>query len=667
MPTLRSACPLDCPDLCSLSVEVDGDRVTRLDGSALNPLTEGFICAKVRSFPQHMYGPARLTSPLIRAGAKGGGRFRSATWEEALALVAARLAEVRARHGGEAILPYSYGGCNGWLTEGVIDERLWRRLGASRLLRTFCAEPTGAAAAGLYGRMPGVALEDYAHAQLIVVWGCNPHATGVHLVPIVRQAQAAGAALVVIDPRRTKLARSADLHLAPRVGTDLPLALSVIDWLFANGRADEGFLAAHTRDADALRARAAEWPTSRAAAVCDVPAADLARFAALYAERSPAVIRVGWGQERNRNGGSSSAAIMALPAVAGKLGVRGGGYTSSNSRAFGLSAEPAIASPPVATRIVNMTQLGAALTELQAPRICALFVYDCNPAATAPEQRRVLAGLARDDLFTVVYDQVHTDTCDYADVILPATTFLEHRELRNGYGAMRLFDSPAVAAPVGESRPNYEVFLELLDRLGLSREGDPRTADDLAAALLDSAPDAPALRARLATAGIAAPVAGATPVQMVDVFPRTASRQIELCPPALDPAAPAGLYRFQPDPATTDYPLALISPASSRTISSTFGQLVRRPAEVEINRADAEARGIASGDPVRIHNRRGEVLCVARVTDDIRPGVASLAKGLWRRHTGNGLTANALCPDTEADLGRGACYNDARVEITRAS
>lgn len=661
----RSACPLDCPDTCSLTIEVDDDgRAVGIEGSELNPLTEGLICGKVRRFARHVYGDERLTTPLVRDGARGSGAFRPVEWDRALDLVAERLRRVREGAGGEAILPYAYGGSNGKLTDSSVDERLWRRLGTSRLLRTYCAEPTGTAAAGLYGRMPGVALEDYVHARLIILWGCNPSATGIHLVTRVREAQARGARVVVIDPRAIPLARQADLHIAPRVGADLPLALALIDWLFANDRVDREFIAAHTRGAEELAARASEWPIARAADVADVPASAIETLASWYADTSPAVIRIGWGQERNRNGGSSSAALFALPAIAGKMGVRGGGFTSSNSRALGVNTEAAINQPERDTRAINMTQLGRALTEARDPRIELLFVYNCNPVATAPEQNRVIAGLEREDLFTVVYDQVMTDTAAYADVILPATTFLEHRDLRLGYGSMTLFDAPAVIAPVGQARPNYQVFAELIDRLGLARDDDPESTDALVAAVAGSAPDGDRIARELADRGMATPPT-ATPVQMVDVHPRTASGLIELCPAELDAEA-GGLYRFKPDPATDAYPLALISPALAKLISSSFGQLLTAPAELELCPADAAARGIAHGDAVRVYNDRGEVLCRAAVTGTLRPGVVSLPKGLWRRHTANRLTSNALCPDTESDLGRGACYNDARVQVEPA-
>jgi anaerobic selenocysteine-containing dehydrogenase len=664
--TLRSICPLDCPDACSLDVKVDAGRVVGVDGSHANPLTAGFICAKVRRFPEHMYGPERVLQPSVRDGDKGTGRFRPVSWDEALDRVAGALADARDRFGGESILPFYYGGSNGYLTQDATDARLFRRLGSSRLLRTVCAAPTGAAAGGLYGKMPGVALPDYEHARLIVIWGCNPTATGIHLGPAIQRARQRGARLVVVDPRKTRLARQADLHIALRPGTDLPVALSLIAWLFDSKRADLDFLAAHAIGTDTLRARASSWTFARAAGEAGVSVPDLEAFARLYADTSPAVIRCGWGPERNRNGGSSIAAILALPAVAGKFGIRGGGYTMSNSPAWrDIDSGAASAAPEPPTRAVNMNQLGTALADLKAPPIKVLFVYNANPVATIPNQQKVRAGLVRDDLFTVVFDAVWTDTARYADVVLPATTFLEHDELARGYGGYVLHAARPVVPPAGEARANHVVFAELVRRLGLRRDGDPEGADALVEALLASAPDGARLRQDLARDGRAEPAFGATPVQFVDVFPRTPGAKIDLCPETLDREAPGGLYGYLPDPATPAAPLALISPASSHTVSSTFGQLVPGPVPIELSPEDARRRGIADGDRVRVWNALGEVRCRAALNPDLRSGVAMLPKGLWARHTDNGATANALCPETLTDLGGGACFNDARVEVQR--
>jgi anaerobic selenocysteine-containing dehydrogenase len=662
-----SACPLDCPDLCGLTVTVDNGRVIEVDGDRRGPLTDGFVCGKVRKIADHLYGDDRLTTPLLRTGPKGSGQWSAVSWDAALDHIVTRMQAIRTRAGGEAILPYHYGGSNGWLTEGALATRLFRRLGASNLERTLCAAATTAASRGLYGVMPGVALEDYVHARLIVLWGVNPSATSIHLVPVIEQARAAGAKLVVVDPRKTPLARRADLHLPLRPGTDLPVALAAIAAMFARGHADRAFLAAHTTGADELAARAAAWSIDRAAREAGIAPDLLDQFVELYAAAAPAVIRVGWGLERNRNGGSAVAAVMALPAVAGKLGVRGGGYTMSNGDArWTMSAETAIGEPAPATRTINMSELSRALARVADPKLECLFVYNCNPVATAPDQRAVIEQLARDDLFVVVHDQVMTDTAQLADVVLPATAFLEHRDVRRGYGTMRLFDSPAVATPVGESRSNNQLFGALLDRFGLVRPGDAMTDDELVAATFSASAHGAELRAQLDRDHVATPPDGATLIPFVDVFPGTPDAKIHLVPEALDRAAPQGLYGYRADPGTDAYPLALISPALATQISSTFGQLRKAPAQLELSPGDAAARGIRSGDPVRVWNAHGEVECLAKVAAELRDGVCLLAKGLWRRHTRNGYTANALIPPDLADLGGQATYNDARVQVAKA-
>jgi anaerobic selenocysteine-containing dehydrogenase len=662
-----SACPLDCPDHCGLQVTVEHGRVLAVDGDHRAPITGGFLCGKVRKFADHMYGDDRLTTPLVRTGAKGSGQWAAVSWDDALDQIAARLAAIRARSGGEAILPFHYGGSNGWLTEGALAGRLFRRLGASNLDRTFCAAATTAAARGLYGVMPGVALEDFTHARLIVLWGVNPSTTGIHLVPVIERARAAGAKLVVVDPRATPLARRADLHLALRPGTDLPVALAILGALFTGGHADRGFLAAHTTGATALEARAARWSVADAAREAGIDPGLLARFVELYAATSPAVIRLGWGLERNRNGGSAVAAVLALPAVAGKFGVRGGGYTMSNGDArWPVTGDAAVGEPAPPTRTINMSELGHVLRTVRDPAIECLVVYNCNPVATAPDQRVVIEELARDDLFVVVHEQVMTDTARLADVVLPATTFLEHRDISRGYGTMRLFDAPAVVAPVGEARSNNQLFGALLERLGLVRPGDAMSDDALVDAMFAGHPEAPALRAQLARDQVAAPPGVPNPLAFVDVFPGTPDGKIHLVPDALDREAPQGLYGYQPDPRTDDYPLALISPALATQISSTFGQLRKAPGQLELAPGDAAARGIATGDRVRVWNASGEVACVVKVSAEVRDGVCVLAKGLWRRHTLNGYTANALIPPGLADLGGQAAFNDARVQVAKA-
>jgi len=660
---VATVCPLDCPDSCSLDVTVQDGRVAAIDGSSLNPVTGGYICAKVRRFPERLYGPDRLLYPAVRKGPKGLASFERVPWDEALSLVAERMLETRRQWGGESILPYSYGGSNGLLTQDTSDATLFRRLGASRLARTVCAAATGAANMAMYGKMPSITYQDFPEARLIVLWGVNPSASGIHLVPYIREAQRRGAVLIVVDPRTTPLARQADIHLAVRPGTDLPVALSLHRFLFEEGHADEVFLKEHARGAEELREKARGWTFERAAAEADVPVDALRRVAELYAATRPALIRCGWGQERNRNGGNASLAILALPAVAGKFGERGGGYTMSNTASWGITNTWAKSAEP-RTRIVNMNQLGRALLEYTDPRINMLFVYNSNPAATTPDQGRVLRGLERDDLFTVVFEQVMTDTARYADVLLPNTTCLEGYDLVRAYGPWALQLARPVIEPVGESRSNAEVFGGLIDLAGMREEMDPRGELEEMLDVIAQLPEDVGEGVR-ANGAATVPFDG-RPIQFRDVWPRTADRKVHLYPEALAQDAPAGLYGYQPDPATSDFPLALISPASEKTISSTLAELSRPEVRLLIHPDDAAVRGVNDGDEVRVFNALGEVRCKAGVGAWIRRGTVSMPKGIWRKHTANGFTGTSLVPDALTDLGGGACFNDARVQVERA-
>ena len=660
---VQTACPLDCPDACTLNVTTRGGRVIKIDGANENHITNGYICAKVRRFPERVYGEDRLLYPAIRRGAKGTGLFKRVTWDDALDLIAEKMQAARDGAGAETILPLCYGGSNGYLTQDYADAILFRRLGTSRLLRTVCAAPTGAANMGLYGKMASVSYEDYPEAKLIIIWGVNPGVSGIHLMPYLKQARDNGAYVVVVDPRATTVARQADLHLAVRPGSDLPVALSLHRYLFEEGHADRRFLDAHANGAAQLREKARDWTFERAAEVSGVSAGALRELAQRYAHTAPALVKCGWGLERNRNGGSAAAAVLALPAVGGKFGVRGGGFTMSNSASWNIERTWVSDGEP-ATRAINMNKVGRILTEPEGAPVNLLFVYNCNPVAILPDQRRVIRGLERADLFTVVFDQVLTDTAMYADVVLPATTFLEHYDFAKGYGPITLQLGKPVIDSVGEARSNTDVFMDLVRRLDLTVDGDP--ADDLEAMLTVLSHLPPEIGDDLRENWTARrPPQGGRPVQFVDVFPKTPDQKVDLFPAALDTQAPLGLYGYQPDPATADYPLALISPASERTISSTLGELSRPDVMLDIHPDDAASRAIEHGDRVRVWNALGEMHIKACLTHLVRPGLVSMPKGVWRRHSGNGYTTNALTPDTLADLGGGACFNDARVQVAK--
>jgi len=659
---LDSVCPLDCPDTCSLSVTVDAGRITKVDGSRRNPYTDGFICAKVRRYPERVYSPLRLQYPQRRVGTKGAGRFERISWDDAIELIAARFKQIIASDGAEAILPYHYGGSNGVFGEGAADARFFNRLGAAELLRTICAAPTGTVYRAMYGTMGGVPPQDYALARAIILWGVNPSATNIHLVPQVQAARRAGAFVAVIDPRRTPLARTANLHLQLLPGTDAVLALAMTNELVRSGRADRHFLAAHVNGFEALAAAAESYPLARAAEICQVAARDIAALVDAYAAASPAVVRCGWGVERNRNGGNAVRAIIALPAVAGKFGVRGGGVTMSLSRSFPIDSialsRPALRQRPA--RQVNMTQLGRVLTDPRTPPIRALFVYNANPVAMAPQQNLILRGLSRDDLFTVVHEQVLTDTARFADVVLPATTIFEQTELHKSYGHYYLQYSEPLIPPVGESLTNVELFARLARAMGFT---EPELAAD-ETALLEDALRAHAQRfggdggGRLTHERIAAVHfnSGAELVQFGTDFPTTHSGRIELCPAELG----APTYATPPP---SSYPLMLLSPASGKMINSIFGEFNLLDGMLDMHPADAAARNIGEHDVVRVHNDLGEVHVPVHLSTDLRRGVVVLPKGLWRSSTRNGSTAVALAPDHLTDIGAGACFNDARVDV----
>ena len=671
--THQTSCPLDCPDACSLEVTTAKGKLSSLSATDDNPYTQGFICSKVRRIDRHVSGEHRLLHPARRTGPRGpGATFEPISWDEALDLLEQRFRAL-SQQNSEGILPLSYGGSNGLLSQDTYDQRLFHHLGASRLARTVCAAPSTEAATGLYGRMAGVALDDHVHAKLIVVWGTNPSDTGIHYIPVLEQAKKNGARVVVIDPRRTGTAVRADLHLAPRPGTDLVLALSILRFLFEEGHADREFLEQHTTGAAELERRCAPWTFERAAQVCDIDASQLEQFAREFAAASPAVIRCGWGVERNRNGGSAIAAILALPAVAGKFGVRGGGYTMSNGGAFRLAtANPGLGGNGKTPRTINMNLVGQ---ELQhgAPPVEMLFVYNNNPVATLPEQNKVLSGLERDDLFTVVFEQVHTESVDYADLVLPATTFLEHHDLRKSYGTMLIQKvTPAIDAR-GEARSNLWLFWELCRRFSLlSEEEALDTTDEARARRLSKRmlQFEPGGFDRLEATGRTQPSTGSHPVQFQDVFPKTQDNLVHLVPEAQEQDARSangtGLYAFQDTSELTQngkFPLALISPSTHRTISSTFGQFERGVARLVMHPDDASSRGLAEDQAVRVFNDSGEVHCDLDVNTETRPGTVVLPKGLWLKSTRNQRTSNALSPDHLADLGGGACFNDARVEV----
>ncbi len=662
---------MDCPDSCALDVVVAEGRIARIqaasvEGSA-HPNTQGFICNKVGRFDRRVYHESRILHPQRRVGPKGEARFERISWEEAIATIVERFRAIIARWGAEAILPYHYDGSNGLLSHEFLDAYLFAKLGTSRLARTLCAAPASAVAMGMYGKMPGVAFQDYPEARAILVWGANPKYSNIHLVPYLQQARKNGGFVAMIDPIRNFGPGEIDLHLPVFPGADLPVALAMIRQWHEEGRLDRAFLAQHADGVEPLLASAQEWTIERAAREARVPAADIEKLARVFASASPSVIRVGWGTERNRNGGQALAAVMAMPALLGKFGVRGGGYTLSNSGAAKLDMAKLFGpdSPPARwkTRELNMSQLGPLLTGDLTPPIQSLFIYDCNPVATAPDQNAVLRGLAREDLFTVVHEQVMTDTARHADILLPAVTFLEQHEIKRSYGSYIIGGVQPVIEACGEARPNEWVFAQLGRALGFAEEPfswDTATcmrkvADALSLAGQPCDPS-PVLKGEVQ--GFPFPDGG--PVQFVDTRPLTPDGKVHLTPATL------GRAPFHYEPVSQDgFPLALVSASNNQMISSTLGEFNYPELWLTLSPADAAARGISDQDEVRVFNDLGEVRCRARVSDRMRNGVCGLPKGAWQKSSRNGQTSTALCPSHVNVVGGGACYNDARVEVVR--
>lgn len=657
---LTTTCPMDCPDTCALEVTVGNGRVERIAGSGGDPHTGGFICTKVSRFDRRVYHPGRLHHPMRRVGPKGSATFERISWSEAIREITDRFRDLVIRCGGEAILPFHYGGSNGLLTDGLLDELYFARLGASRLARTICAAPATAVARAMYGKMPGVAFEDYVRSRCIIVWGANPKTSNIHLVPHLREAKRQGAFIAVVDPRKNFSRNEVDLHLPVYPGADLPVALAMIRYWHEMGRLATDFLGDRCVGLDPLLAAAAEWPLERAAAAAGVAAADIELLATRYQESNPAVIRCGWGLERNQNGGRAIAAILAMPALLGKFGVQGGGYTLSNNGAVRFDAHSVVAVPEWKTRTINMTQLGEALASELHPPIQGLFVYNSNPAVTVPDQNAVLSGLARDDLFTVVFDQVMTDTAMYGDVLLPATTFLEHRDVRVGYGSYVVGGVRPVIEPQGEARSSLEVFAALGRAMGWTDDAFTWSQEEIMEKVAAALGEDGASVSRLG-AGHAVRVrfAGAeTPIMFGNVFPATSDAKVHLAPAQLGNVP----YVYEPVSAA-GYPFALVSPATSKTISSTLGEFNLEELFVEVHPNDAERLGIEDRSLVRVFNDLGEVVCRARVRETVRPGVLFIPKGAWRTASANGQTATALCPATVNEVAGGACFNDARVGL----
>lgn len=674
--TRHSVCPLDCPDTCSLAVTVQDDRVVAVRGSEGNPLTEGVVCNKVaRYYPDFVHGATRLRHPLLRVGARGESRFERISWDEALDRVHDGITASISRFGPESVVPFNYAGPHGMLAGGSMDLRFFHKLGASKLDRPpMCGGVKGEAFVSVYGGMAGTPPEQGAEAELIVVWGNNVTVSNLHFIRTINRAKAKGARLVVIDPKRVKVADRADLHLAVRPGTDAALALALAAELERIAAVDHGFVERWAVGYEEFMAEARGWSVERAAAECGIDAETIRTLARWYADARPALIAVGNGLERNQNGGNGVRAILALPVLAGKWGVAGGGAVAKVGAIVPKTParlqRPDLA--PEGTRTLNIMDVPRLILDPGAGTpVGALFVYNHNPVATHPEQRLVRRALSRPDLFVVGCEVQMTDSMAYADVVLPACTHFEHADLFPAYGQTYLQRAEAVIPPVGEALPNTEIFRRLAARFGFD---DPcfRATD---AELMDEAVDgsdprlggvAPSALPLGGARNMTAPDGRSPIIPFATVFPTTPSGKAELASDATGTRRGfrVPVYRRL----DSRWPLALITPSSADRTNATFGghEASAGVPPLEIHPDDAAARGISDGDALRVFNDLGETRLVAVVTDAVRPGVVYSPKGTWACTSPTGDTVNALMVNAKADLCEGACYNDTRVEVARA-
>lgn len=678
--TVRGACPLDCPDTCTWQVTVEDGRAVSLRGDKEHPFTHGALCGKVNRYLDAVYGPDRLLHPLRRVGAKGEGRFERITTDEAIELAAAGLRGAVDRHGPESVLPYYYAGTMGKIQGWTMGPRLFAALGASRLETTICAAAAETALGATLGGSVGIDPEDLPRARLVLLWGINVLSTNVHLWRYVLEARERGARIVTIDPLRTDTAARSDEHVALLPGTDAALALGLMRSVLDAGAEDRDWLERHTVGWPELERRLAEWPVERAAAVCGLPEATVRELGERLAVSRPTAIRIGLGLQRHGGAAAAIRAVCAIPAVTGDWRHPGGGVLALTSGQVPIDTRRVafprdLPMPPA--RSVNMSRLGEALTRLDDPPVAALVVFDANPAAAAPNHLRVREGLAREDLFTVVIEHRLTDTADYADVVLPATMQPEHADLHTAYGHHYVAWNEPALEPPGECLPNTEIFRRLAAALGLDH---PRLRDgdlELARQLLDT----PGFRALGITLELlrergfvrAAPFPSGTAPFADGGFP-TASGKVELRAPRLERLGADPLVGYVPPHEAADaglaarYPLVLIAPASRFYVNSTFASLAWHraktgPPRVHLHPEDAAARGVESGDEVRVFNDRGEFRAAAVVDAAARPGVAFTYKTQWAKLSPGGVNVNATTPERDTDLGGGPTFHDNRVEV----
>lgn len=670
--SVRGACPHDCPDTCGLLTTVENGVATRVQGNPDHPHTDGVLCAKVSKYTERTYHPERILTPLKRSGAKGSGQFTPVTWDEALSDIAQRLQAIAAR-APEAILPYSYAGTMGLVQGESMDRRFFHRLGASLLDRTICASAGGEALVQTLGGKVGMKVEFFAESQLILIWGSNSIGSNLHFWRYAQQAKRNGAKLVCIDPRKSETADKCHEHIALRPGTDAALALALMHELIAHDWLDHDYIAQHTLGWEQLRDRALQWPPERAAEVCGIPVEQIRQLARAWGTTKPAAIRLNYGMQRVRGGGNAVRAVACLPALIGAWRHRAGGLLLSSSGQFPVD-RAALQRPDLLAgrtpRTINMSTIGDDLLRESSPtfgpQVEAVVVYNSNPVAVAPDSGKVVQGFAREDLFTVVLEHFHTDTADYADYILPATTQLEHWDVHLAYGHTDVMLNRPAIAPVGEARSNAQIFRDLAARMGLT---DPCFADSdetLCRQAFGNAVDYAVLESQgFATlAGPDAPFAEGN-------FPTPSGRceffSARLAAQGMD-GLPDHVHNHELQGTSARYPLAMISPPARNFLNSTFVNVKSlrtiegRPL-LEMHPDDAAARGIADGSTVRVFNDRGSYECHAEISTRARPGVVN-GLGIWWRKLGlNGTNVNEVTSQALTDLGRAPTFYDCLVEV----
>src|SRR5438477_7206789 len=680
---VRGACPHDCPDTCALHVTVENGRAIKVEGDPEHPTTNGVLCTKVARYLERTYSDARVLHPLQRVGKKGDGKFRRISWDTALDTIAKRFTEIAASPDGpQAIVPYSYAGTMGLLQYGSMDRRFFYKLGASLLDRTICSVAGKAGYVATVGAAIGIDMEEFENARLILIWGSNPIVSNLHLWSRVQEAKRRGAKLIAIDPYRSQTAEKCHVHLAPMPGTDAALALGVMNVLVAEDLLDHDYIARYTLGFEQLAERVRDYPPQRVAQITGLETADIVALAHDYGTIKPAVIRLNYGMQRHAGGGMAMRTAACLPALVGAWRDPAGGALLSSSGAYPIDSK-ALERPDLIwnnPRTINMSTIGDALLDRNDPPIRAIYVYNSNPVAVAPESAKVVAGFSREDLFCVVHDVFLTDSADYADIVLPATTQLEHVDVHSSYGHLYVLANNAAIAPVGEAKPNTEVFRLLAQRMGFDEPCFRESDEDIARhAFSTTHPrardlDWETLRQegwqRLNVPAQFAPFAQGnfpTPSGKCEFYSETLRRQgVDPLPTYIPPrecvaSNPALAARF---------PLAMISPPARNALNSSFANLPaflesEKTPHLEIHPDDAAVRGIVSGDKVRVFNDRGALVLTARVSDRARPGVVVALSIWWRKLSPDGTNANMVTGQGLTDLGRAATFYDCLVEVAR--